>query len=314
MFEVEEATFNIIPILAMCGKSGSGKTYSALLFARGYVGSEGNICVIDTEKGRCRAYAGRPEIGSFKVIRMDAPFTPERYIEAYKVACAAVGENGFVIIDSASHEWEGEGGICDMADDEAEKLEARGKSASTNAWNKPKTRHKKFVNEFANPPVATILCLKIKTSLKPVPKGQPIEVTDIVAEKNFRYEMTTIFEIEPNTHRVSITKVPEPLKNITQDGFVMTAEIGKLYAERIRNGVPKLDTIDEIQVKIAGCETEEQLKSVCGEYRQQRHPLLKEIINMYNQQIAVWETMRKQEETGFHVEETQELTPKDGDN
>jgi hypothetical protein len=46
------------------------------------------------------------------VLNLEAPFTPEKYIEAIK--CAK--EQGFecVIIDSLSHEWFGTGGILEI--------------------------------------------------------------------------------------------------------------------------------------------------------------------------------------------------------
>ena len=47
----------VAPKLAIQGVSGAGKTYSALRFARGYVGKNGRIAFIDTENGSASLYA-----------------------------------------------------------------------------------------------------------------------------------------------------------------------------------------------------------------------------------------------------------------
>ena len=65
--------------------SGSGKTMSSLLCAYGLVGDWNKICVIDTERESSTIYS---DIGDteFNVIPLNAPYTPERYIEAIKTA------------------------------------------------------------------------------------------------------------------------------------------------------------------------------------------------------------------------------------
>jgi hypothetical protein len=98
--------------LGLAGASDSGKTWSALEIAHG-IG--GKIAMIDTEAGRGELYAGshsahEPEISfQYDVIRLDAPFSPERYIEAMR----AFEKAGYdiLIIDSLSHAWEGPGGV-----------------------------------------------------------------------------------------------------------------------------------------------------------------------------------------------------------
>ncbi|MGY8832331.1 MAG: AAA family ATPase, partial [Pseudomonadales bacterium] len=69
--------------LALAGPSGAGKTYSALLIAKG-IG--GKIAVLDTEKGSASLYS---DLVDFDVVDLTAPFTPERYIEVIAAAEAA---------------------------------------------------------------------------------------------------------------------------------------------------------------------------------------------------------------------------------
>ncbi len=47
-----------------------------------------------------------------KVQKLKAPYTPERYTEALQ-ACIDAGMQ-VVIIDSASHEWDGKGGVLQI--------------------------------------------------------------------------------------------------------------------------------------------------------------------------------------------------------
>lgn len=65
--------------MALQGPSGSGKTFSALLLAFGFCGDWSKIAVIDSENNSSALYA---DLGKFMVLSLEAPFTPERYIEA----------------------------------------------------------------------------------------------------------------------------------------------------------------------------------------------------------------------------------------
>ena len=84
--------------LALQGCSGSGKTMSALLLAYGITNNWGKIAVIDTEFSSADLYA---HLGSYNVLSLDEPFTPEKYIEAISV-CEKAGME-VIIIDSISH-------------------------------------------------------------------------------------------------------------------------------------------------------------------------------------------------------------------
>ena len=95
--------------IALQGASGSGKTYSSLLLAYGLCQDWSKIAVIDTENQSADLYS---HLGQYNVLTLQPPFSPERYIEALST-CEASGM-GVIIIDSLSHEWEGEGGILDI--------------------------------------------------------------------------------------------------------------------------------------------------------------------------------------------------------
>ena len=95
--------------LALYGPSGSGKTYTALAIAQSL--TEKRICVIDTERGSASKYASDPF--DFDVIELES-FHPNSYIEAIRAVIQA-GEYDVLVIDSASHEWEGSRGALELA-------------------------------------------------------------------------------------------------------------------------------------------------------------------------------------------------------
>ena len=82
------------------GPSGSGKSYSSLLFAFGLTNDWRAIAVIDTENHAAHLYA---HLGTYQVLTLEAPFSPERYMEAI-TTCEQAGMQ-VIIIDSISHEW-----------------------------------------------------------------------------------------------------------------------------------------------------------------------------------------------------------------
>ena len=91
--------------LGLSAVSGGGKTYSAILIAKGLCGDLSKVAVIDTENGSADLYA---HLGDYNVLPLAAPFTPERYIEAIR-SCEKAGME-VIIVDSISHECDDKGG------------------------------------------------------------------------------------------------------------------------------------------------------------------------------------------------------------
>src|ERR1035437_1510205 len=114
--------------LGLQGPSGSGKTYSALLLAYGLCSDWTKIAIIDSENRSANLYAN---LGKYNVVDLQAPFTPERYIEAINICEKASME--VIIIDSISHEWEGIGGLLETHSN------MQGNSYTN--WNKITPRH-----------------------------------------------------------------------------------------------------------------------------------------------------------------------------
>ncbi|HEY4287290.1 MAG TPA: AAA family ATPase, partial [Puia sp.] len=107
-------------ILGIAGPSGTGKTYSALLVARGMVKTASKVGLLDTENKRGSLYAEILD-GPFMIGDLYPPFSPRRYAEAIKEFQDAGVE--VLVIDSVTHEWEGEGGCDDIANAKIGKMD-----------------------------------------------------------------------------------------------------------------------------------------------------------------------------------------------
>jgi hypothetical protein len=184
---------NTTVLIALAGPSGGGKTYSALRLARGIVGVHGKLAMIDTEAGRALHYSDQ---FNFDHLDLKPPFSPENYAKAV----TAAEEAGYhaIIIDSMSHEWNGDGGCQDMHDAAHEKL---GNTEQTNilAWRDAKLDHKRMMSRFLQTRSHLIFCLRSEEKIKFV-KDTQTNKTKIepagwmpICEKNFMYEMTVSF-------------------------------------------------------------------------------------------------------------------------
>src|SRR5579883_1261237 len=233
-------------LIALYGESGSGKTYSALKLARGLVGPQGRICVIDTERKRARVYAN---IGApWDHAELTPPFSPERYIEALAEAEAA--KYDAVVIDSASHEWDSIGGILEIAD-ENPRLVGKGLVQ----WAKPKARHKKWVQALVRAGCHVILCLRAKEKMaqKKDEKGQDIIVSTgfvPIQDKRFIYEVTCqlFLPTNPDKRGVPIVeKAPEDLLGAFPAGEQISEKTGERIRQWLRGGAVVDDRYERVK-------------------------------------------------------------------
>lgn len=230
--EFKTAERRAIPVcLALMGKSGSGKTYSALLLAKGILGTMDDVFVIDTERGRAELYADDPRIKGYRVGQLSPPFTAQSFVDSIDFAVQQGAK--CIIIDSASHEWSGIGGCLEQVDDIIAKS---GERARMIAWARVKSAHRRFVNTVAAPPVHLILCLRAKDKMdEVVQNGKKVWVKrdDPVAEQqaDFIFEMTAAAIIDGD-HQARWTKVPQPLLSVLHPGV-----IGEEQGEGIGNWV-----------------------------------------------------------------------------
>jgi len=255
-FTIEKARREAAPITAaFISQSGGGKTYSALLFARGLVGKDGKIVVIDTEGGRAKLYADDPDIGGFEHMNFELPYSSERYKDATMTATLADADA--IIIDSASHEHEAEGGMLDFAEQEELRLKkfGTGKGAHISKWIKPKMAHNRFVRSAVGSPCHVIFCIREKlladmSDEAKYKKPEDKVMTVPVCDKNLIFEMTIAVRLEPDTHKATFIKVPKPFETHIKNGEVITVEHGRKLLE-VANTGEELDK--EYQKQLTVC-------------------------------------------------------------
>lgn len=235
-FQITTATRKAAPVsVFMQGVSGSGKTYSSLLLARGLAGLGQKIGIIDTEGGRSLIYADDPDIGGFEHLPFEAPFSPERFAKAADAAVKAGWKA--IVIDTLSLEHDGEGGLLDMADAEEQKLLAKNpnnRATSQQKWTQPKLAHKRLLNHLCGLPAHVIGCFRetLTTDFDAKDeRGQkkPTTVLTVVAEKNTLFSFELHCAIDKD-HKAHWSRIPKPYLSAIKNGTPITVETGSLLA------------------------------------------------------------------------------------
>lgn len=193
-------------LIALYSESGCGKTFSALMLARGIAGPNGKIAMADTESGRGAMYHDLIP-GGYLHANIRPPFRPEVFgdaLDAMVDAGAAVG-----IVDSLSHEWEGLGGVLEWADE----LESEGKKGALK-WKAPKTAHNRLIQRIMQSPIPLIFCLRAKYKTRVVKEGgkNSLVKDDHVSplqNEEFIFEMTNHLQINPD-HSIILSKKGHP--------------------------------------------------------------------------------------------------------
>lgn len=218
--ELKKATRKQVKLkMGLAGVSGSGKTYSALLLAYGITKDWSKIAVVDTENGSASLYS---HLGGFLTVDLQAPYSPERYIEAIK-ACEEAGIE-VIILDSNSHEWAGIGGCLEINDALAK---AKYKGNTWSAWNETTPRHDRYINTVLQSKCHIIACSrsKMETVMGEDKKVKKVGMKDIQRE-GLEYEWTIALNIERDTHMATASKDRTELF-INSDPFLITPATGE---------------------------------------------------------------------------------------
>lgn len=254
---------NVSLLIGLAGPSGGGKTYSAMRLATGLAQGK-RFAVIDTEAGRALHYA---DTFTFDHADLRAPFRPKAYADAIQAADQA----GYpvILVDSASHEWEGDGGILDWQEDEFQRMGARD-SMKMLSWQEPKKDHRKMLTRLLQVRAHVILCFRAadkvemakvdgKTVVRPKQTLTGLDGWVPICEPRLPYELTLSSLLLPD-----MPGVPRPIKLQEQHRPLfaldrpITEETGRLLAEWAAGAKPAAAPAAKTERKAAGTITSEQ--------------------------------------------------------
>lgn len=218
MFEVRKAVRKNLPLkIGISGPSGAGKTYSSLLLAKGLAGG-GKVVLLDTENRRSEYYA---DLTDFDIVPFNEPFSPERYVQAIKQLEKTYA---VIIIDSASHEWDGIGGCLDMS---------KAKGGKFQDWGIISPLHKKFTDALLGSPAHIIATVRQKKEFSMGDNNGRMKVeavgTKLVQRDNFEYEFAVMFEVNA-VHKAIATKDNTGLFT-TEVPFTLNEQVGAQLRE-----------------------------------------------------------------------------------
>lgn len=235
--------------LALCGVSGSGKTYSALKIAKGM---SGKTVVIDTENGSADLYC---QLHDYDVLTLNAPFTIERYIEAIKM-CEKAGYD-IIIIDSYSHAWAGPGGILD------EKNGVRNKNDFA-AWATVMPKHERLIQKIIQSNAHIIACMRSKAKYEIVMnnnnKMTPVKIgLAPIQREGTDHEFTIVLDIDKDTHMYYASKDRTGIFEGKNE--IVNESVGERLIEWLEEGFSRDDLISDHVKRIESSQNMDELKS-----------------------------------------------------
>ena len=228
--------------LGICGTSGSGKTYSSLLIAKGL---GGKIAVVDTENHSAELYAGKEGIPEYDVCVLTPPYETEKYVQAI-IESERAGYD-VIILDSISHAWAGEGGLLDQQG----KIADSGRGNSYTAWRTVTPKHTKFIEKMLSCNLHLIATMRSKTEYALVTnekgKQEPKKMGMApIQREGMDYEFTVVFDVDQN-HNATSSKDRTGIF----DGkiFTPTANTGIDLKAWLESGIepPKKDDVSDFK-------------------------------------------------------------------
>lgn len=251
--------------LGLSAVSGGGKTYSALLIAKGLCGDLSKVAIIDTENNSADLYA---HLGDYNVMELQAPYSPERYVDAIK-DCENAGME-VIIIDSITHEWDGKGGILE--------IHSSMTGNSFTNWSTLTPRHQKFLDAILQSKSHIITTVRRKQDYEITTndkgKATPVKVgLKEVTREGFEYELTANLELDLK-HNATALKDRTGLF-MDKPQFVPSEQTGVMIREWCESGVDlqeqeKKQKAEERQIAIdemAGSQDMDQLKATWSKWK-----------------------------------------------
>lgn len=246
--------------IGVSGGSGTGKTYSALLMARGIAevvtGRKGApIGFVDTENRRALHYKQDfPEMVHFDMKAVDhtgqmVGFPPERWIEVIDAAEAA--GLPVLVIDSFSHAWEGVGGVLDLHATTLDRLtrgdDNKKDARSQLAWAEVKPRYRRLIDRIVRAKCHLIICtrakpvmqdFRTKQNARPTKTRRPDVPWDPASDGDLMFEMTTMVILDPSAPGCPVhqIKVADQFKGLLDARRTLDVNTGRRMAEWAMGG------------------------------------------------------------------------------
>jgi dephospho-CoA kinase len=270
-FEDVEAKRGAVPLMVgLVGPSGSGKTFSALRLATGIQRvTGGEIFYIDTESRRALHYADQFR---FRHVAFGAPFGPLDYLEAIEYAMKRGAK--VVVVDSASHEHEGPGGVLEQHAEEVMRQarrddgtidEAKAERVKLGAWSKPKAARRRMINTILQMPISSIFCFRAKEKLE-VKTGQAPKSLGWmpIAGEEFVFEMTLNCLMLPKAGGIptwqsnergelATMKLPRQFESLFADPVPLSEDHGETMAKWAAGGA--VSRFEELIAEINGADS-----------------------------------------------------------
>jgi len=264
--------------LGLSAVSGGGKTYSAILIARGLCGDLSKVAIIDTENGSADLYA---HLGDFNVLPLTAPFTPERYIEAIR-SCEKAGME-VIIVDSISHEWDGKGGCLEIVESLGGKYQD---------WARVTPRHQAFLDAILHSPCHMITTVRRKQDYEMIKDGNKIKIEKAglreITREGYEYELTINLEMD-TSHHASASKDRTNLF-MGKPAFIPNEKTGETIALWCEQGEEELNAVrpgSDWYQKVEQCSTQKELVELYQKNKAEvdANPLLQQLIANRRNQI-----------------------------
>jgi hypothetical protein len=242
--------------MALQGSSGSGKSLSSLLLAKGLSNDNlAKVAVIDTENGSADLYA---HLGNYNVLPLQPPFTPEKYIEAIEV-CEKAGME-VIILDSISQVW-----------DELIDFHSKLPGNSFANWAKITPRQKAFINKILQADAHIIATMRTKQDYvlqqkdgKYVPEKVGLKA---VQRDDVSYEFTIVFDIDIK-HFAKTSKDRTNLFSGRPE-FIINTSTGKRILDWCTSPIKE----QEVEQKIKECLSVSSLMELYKKYPSFQLPL-----------------------------------------
>lgn len=217
--------------IGITGVSGSGKTLSSLILAKGM---GGKTAMIDTENGSGSLYADHELLKgwSYDVLEITPDYTPEKYIKAIEEAEKMGYDN--LVIDSLSHVWTGSGGVLSSVD-------KYNNTVANSGWRTMSPRHNALIDKILTSSLHIIVTMRDKTeySYEKDPQSGKVVPKKIglapVQRPDMEYEFTVVLDISRDGHLATIQKNRTTLWQ-DEVPFIVTEETGKEVIEWLNSG------------------------------------------------------------------------------